>query len=176
MERLRVPFQSDTPAIDEDAVIRGGGEPLWIAQELARQKAADVFARHGEAVVIGCDQLAALAGEVLGKPGSDAAAIAQLKRLRGREHRLLTAVAIAHPGGLVEFVDVARLTMRDLTDTEIERYVRAEQPLDCAGSYKIEGLGVTLFERIDSRDHTAIVGLPLMQLSGELRRLGFAMP
>lgn len=176
LERLRVPFVCEAPGVDEGAAALRDKDPLSVAQELARSKARAVFERHPQSVVIGCDQVVTMGGERLGKPGSAAAAIAQLQRLRGREHRLLTAVAIVHPGGLAEFVDVTRLSMRALSDAEVERYVKAEQPVDCAGSYKVEALGITLFDRIDSRDHTAITGLPLLQLSAELRRLGFAMP
>ena len=88
----------------------------------------------------------------------------------------MTAVALVRDERLIEFHDITRLTMRDLSDREIERYVAAEQPLDCAGSYRIEGLGITLFERIDTRDQTAIVGLPLLRLSEALRALGFPLP
>lgn len=176
MERLQVPFTVDTPDVEEDDVKQAGGNPLAIVQELARQKATRVFARNTSGVVIGCDQAACIDNRMLDKPGNAENAIAQLKDLRGREHRLITAVAIAHSGGLVEFADTTRLVMRDLTDGEIERYVHAEQPYDCAGSYKIEGLGITLFERVDGRDHTAIMGLPMLQLSNELRDIGVLLP
>ena len=126
--------------------------------------------------MIGCDQVAVLDNQLLDKPGTVDGATAQLRQLRGREHRLITAVTILHSDGMIEFADVTRLQMRTLTDGEISRYVQSEQPLDCAGSYKIEGLGITLFERIDSHDQTAIIGLPLIQLSNELRKLGVPLP
>ncbi|MFN3241814.1 MAG: Maf family protein [Planctomycetota bacterium] len=176
MERLQVPFDVEVPDVDEAPAKASGAQPQAIVQELARTKARAVFDRHPKSVVIGCDQAAVLEGDLLSKPHTEANAIAQLQSLRGREHRLITAVAIAHHDGLVEFTDITRLTMRALSDAEIERYVQREQPLDCAGSYKIEGLGVTLFDRIDTRDHTAIIGLPLMQLCAELRKLGVALP
>ncbi|MCK5942586.1 MAG: septum formation protein Maf [Planctomycetes bacterium] len=176
MQRLRVPFSVHSPNVDESEVKRSGIEPTAIVQELARLKVAAVRELHPNAVVIASDQAAVLDGRLFDKPGNVATAIDQLQRLRGREHRLLTAVAIAHHDGVVEFTDLTRMTMRRLSDAEIERYVRAERPLDCAGSYRVEGLGVTLFERIDTRDHTAIMGLPLMRLSAELRRLGVALP
>jgi septum formation protein len=132
--------------------------------------------RHPAAVVIGSDQGAVLDAALLDKPGSEANATAQLRALRGRAHDLVTAVAIAHPAGLVTFTDVTTLWMRDLTDEEIARYVQRERPLQCAGSYMIESLGVALFDRVESEDHTAIVGLPLARLSRELRALGFALP
>lgn len=176
LARLRLPFTCEPPDVDETAVKRRLREPLAAVQELARQKALAVAARFPAALVIGSDQVATIDGTVLDKPGTAPNAIAQLRLLAGREHRLLTAVAIAHPGGLVAFVDTTTLRLRHLTDAEIERYVAAESPLDCAGSYKIEGLGITLFDRIDSADQTAIVGLPLLALSGALRGLGLLLP
>lgn len=176
LERLCVPFTVEAPGIDEAVAKSAGGNPLAIVQQLALQKATAVQRRHPDAIVIGCDQVATVDGIVLDKPGTEANARAQLQALRGREHRLLTAVAIAHAGGLREFVDTTRLILRPLADDEIARYLAADAPFDCAGSYKIEGLGITLFDRIDSRDYTAIVGLPLMQLSAELRRLGLRLP
>ena len=175
MERLQVPFTTEEPDVNEEDV-KTGANPLAIVQELARRKANAVYARHPNGVVIGCDQAVCLENRMLGKPGNAENAIAQLRELRGQEHRLLTAVAIAHRGGLVEFVDTTRLVMRDLSDGEIDRYVRTEEPFDCAGSYKIECLGITLFERIDGRDQTAIIGLPLMQLCTELRQIGVLVP
>ncbi|MCA3007275.1 MAG: septum formation protein Maf [Phycisphaerales bacterium] len=176
LARLRLPFVCERPGVDEDAVKRALGEPLAIVRDLARAKARAVAARHPGAVVIGGDQGAEVDGALLDKPGDAARATAQLQRLRGREHQLLTAVAVAHPGGLVEWVETTRLTMRALGDDAIARYVAAEQPFDCAGSYKIEGLGIGLFDAIAGDDQTAIVGLPLLRLCRELRALGMLLP
>ena len=176
MERLRVPFTCEAPDVDEDDVKQLGHEPLVTVQELARRKAMAVFERNPTCVVIGSDQAVVVDNQLLDKPGDRAGAIAQLMQLRGREHRLITAVTIAHNGGLIEFCDTTRLVMRDLTDDEIARYVDNDEPFDCAGSYKVEQQGITLFERIDSHDHTAIVGLPMMQLGNELRKLGVRLP
>ena len=176
LTRLKLPFETVAPGVDEVAVKAAGGPAREVVEELARRKAEAVRRLRPSDVVIGSDQAAVLDGEVLDKPGTEANALAQLRSLRGRRHQLITAVAVAHPGGIERFTDVTNLTMRRLTGEEITRYVRAEMPLDCAGSYKIEGLGVTLFEQIETRDHTAIVGLPLAQLSDTLRDLGFALP
>jgi len=176
LERLRLPFTTAAPEVDEDSVKRGNHTPLTLAQDLARKKAEAVFARHPEAVVIGSDQTACVGSKVYDKPGSIDNAIAQLRELRGKEHLLITAVAIAYRGGLVEFKDTTRMLMRDLSEHEIARYVRNDEPIHCAGSYKIEGLGISLFERIDGQDHTAIMGLPLMRLSRELRQIGVPLP
>lgn len=176
MERLQVPFTCEAPGVDEQDVKQLGHKPMVVVEELARRKATAVFDRNPTCVVIGSDQAAVLDDDLLDKPKNRAGAIQQLHRLRGREHRLITAVAIAHDKGLTEFCDITRLIMRDLTDQEIARYVDAEKPFDCAGSYKIEQLGITLFEHIDSRDHTAIIGLPLLQLTHELRKIGVPLP
>lgn len=176
LQRFGLPFEAVAPGVDEDVVKRAGGAPATIVRELARCKAQAVAARRPGAVVLGSDQAVAVDGAVLDKPGSAAKAMAQLEHLQGRAHELLTAVAIVHPGGVVEFVDATRLWMRALSHEAIVRYVAAEQPFDCAGSYKIEGLGITLFDRIDGADHTAIQGLPLLRLGQELRRLGFLLP
>ncbi|MFY9343559.1 MAG: nucleoside triphosphate pyrophosphatase [Planctomycetota bacterium] len=176
LARLGVPFECERPGVDEDAVKRGVRDPLALVQELARRKALAVAARHPSAIVVGGDQAASIDGIVVDKPGTAANAAAQLTRLAGREHRLLTAVAIAHPRGLVEWVDTAVLIMRPLTGPEITRYLAADSPLDCAGSYKIESLGIALFDRIEASDQTAIVGLPLLRLCRELRALGVPLP
>jgi len=176
LERLRVSFTCAAPGVDEAAVKRSMPEPLAVVRELARQKAVAVQRQHPRAIVIGGDQAATIDGALLDKPGTAANAKAQLQRLQGQEHQLLTAVAIAHPGGLVEFVDATFLRMRQLDDDEIERYLAAEQPFDCAGSYKIEGLGIALFQRIRGDDQTAITGLPLLRLCQELRALGVPLP
>jgi len=176
LERLRLPFTCVAPQVDEAAVKATIQEPMQLATELARRKALAVAKDHPDALVIGSDQVATLDGTVLDKPGSAARAAAQLQRLQGREHQLITAVAIAHGGEVAAFVDVARLCMRMLSAAEIERYVAQDQPFDCAGSYRIEGLGIGLFCAISCEDQTAIVGLPLLRLCAELRQLGLAIP
>ncbi|MCS6969756.1 MAG: nucleoside triphosphate pyrophosphatase [Planctomycetota bacterium] len=176
LARLGLPFAWEAPEIDEEASERSALPPRAIAEQLAERKARAVAARHPQAVVIGSDQLAHLDGELLGKPGSAAAAEQQLARLAGREHELVTAVCVLHPQGAERATVVARLRMRALDAASIARYVAADQPLDCAGSYKLEQRGIALFERIACEDHTAIVGLPLLWLSGTLIRLGFPLP
>lgn len=175
--RLGLPFACAAPGVDEAAVKRASlGDPAAVATELARRKALAIAAQRPGAIVIGSDQCACLDGRILDKPGTAANAHAQLAALAGRTHELRTAVAIAHGGDVVEWTEVTRLSMRPLAQTEIERYVAADRPLDCAGSYKIEGLGITLFERVDGADWTAIQGLPLLRLAAELRAFGFHLP
>ncbi len=173
--RLGLRFECEAPGIDEGEV-GSGLAPETRARTLALAKARAVAHRRPGAIVIGSDQVCALADEVLGKPGSVAAACAQLQRLQDREHRLATAVAIVHGGRETSILDVTRLHMRALSNAAIERYVAADQPIDCAGSYRIEGLGISLFDRIESEDQTAIVGLPLLATARALREHGFEVP
>jgi len=179
LARLGVPFRAEAPACDEEEEKRKlppGIAPADLAPALARAKAGSLRAAWPAATILGCDQVAAIGAEVLGKPGTAERAAAQLARLAGREHVLVTAVALLHAGRIHEHVDVTRLSMRPLTAAQIERYVTADAPLDCAGSYRLEARGITLFERIDSADHTAIVGLPLIALTSLLASLGFPVP
>jgi septum formation protein len=126
--------------------------------------------------VIGADQVACTADGILGKAGSLAAAAAQLRRLSGRSHRLITAVTVARGGALKSHRDVSVLRMRTLSDAEIERYLAADNPVDCAGSYKVEALGIALFDAIESADQTAIVGLPMLAVCELLRGFGLRLP
>jgi septum formation protein len=177
LARLTVPFVSEGPGVDEDAVKSDAGlTPHAVAACLAERKARAVADRHPEAVVIGSDQLVQLDGHIVGKPGTAEQARQQLARMAGRSHELVTAVCIIHPGGCEQVTEVATLHMRSLDQDAIARYVAQDQPLDCAGAYKLECLGIALFERILCGDHTAITGLPLIWTSGVLARLGFAVP
>lgn len=177
LARLRVPFDVLGPDVDEEALQRSGAEPSSIALRLAVAKAASVAAKRSDAFVIGSDQVVDLDSEILGKPGDEVRAREQLARLQGRTHRLVTAIALRAPDGTLRtHVDVHRMTLRSLGAVEIERYVAAEQPLDCCGAYKIESLGIALFERIEGDDFTAIPGLPLIALGRLLRESGFEVP
>lgn len=176
LSRLGVPFTAVAPDCDEDAFKARGLSPRGLAETLALAKAESVRAAHPEAVILGSDQVATVDGEVLGKPGSREGAAAQIERLAGRTHLLITAMALVHPGGVLRHTDVARLTMRPLTRAQIERYVAADDPVDCAGAYKLEQRGVALFSSVDAADHTAITGLPLVALCGMLAELGFELP
>lgn len=172
LARLRLDFSVDAPRVDETPGL--GEAPAALAQRLAREKAQDVASRHPGAVVIGADQVADLDGQAIGKPGDHGRAVAQLQAMRGRQVLFHTAVVVLRPAtgfaqGLLATVAVQ---FRPLTDAEIERYLRLEQPYDCAGSAKCEGLGISLLERIDSDDPTALVGLPLMRTCALLRAAG----
>ena len=172
LSRLGVPFEAVAPNVDETP--RPGEKPAELALRLAMAKARDVAQRHPEAVVIGSDQVADLAGEPLGKPGTHERAVAQLRRMRGQTVVFQTALAVVCVATGFEHSDIAavRVVFRDLSEGEIERYLRAEQPYDCAGSAKSEGLGIALLERIDNDDPTALVGLPLIRTCRMIRAAG----
>jgi septum formation protein len=174
--RLGLPFEAIAPAIDEAPL--PGETPDATALRLAREKAAAVARLQLGALVIGSDQVATLDGLQIGKPGDHARALAQLQLMRGRRVVFHTAlclwdgrVADAAAAAQIENVQVF-VTFRDLPDAELDAYLRIEQPYDCAGSAKNEGLGIALLERIDSSDPTALTGLPLIALTGMLRRAG----
>ncbi len=178
LERLGLPFTCVAPECDETALPEE--TPAQQAQRLALAKALAVAHRcDSPAVVIGSDQVASCDGRRFGKPGTVERAIAQLKAQRGREVVFDTAVAVVDTiTGKQECVNVST-TVRfraDLTDTEIERYVWREQPLDCAGAAKVEALGISLLECVHSDDPTALIGLPLIATSRLLRLFGFAIP
>jgi len=176
LSRLHVPFEVHAPEVDETPM--PGERPHALAKRLALSKAHAVARRFPEAVVIGSDQVADLDGEPLGKPGDHARATVQLRRMRGQTLVFQTAVAVVcHASGFAQ-QDLApvRVVFRDLSDDEIERYLRIEQPYDCAGSAKSEGLGIALLEAIDSDDPTALVGLPLIRTCRMLRAAGVVLP
>jgi septum formation protein len=172
LSRLKVEFDIDLPDVDETP--RPGETPRDIALRLAVEKARAVAARHPEAAVIGSDQVADLAGQPLGKPGTHERAVEQLRRMRGQVVVFHTAVAVICLASGFEQVDIApvRVTFRDLTDAEIESYLQAEKPYDCAGSARSEGLGIALLESIENDDPSALVGLPLIRTSRMLRAAG----
>jgi septum formation protein len=178
LARLGLPFEAIAPDCDEDQLKAGLRlEPAALALTLARAKAESLRASQPGAVIVGGDQLVELDGDVLGKPGTAERAVAQLGRLRGRSHRLLTAMVLALPDGSVrEHLDVHTLTMAALSDDALTRYVASDLPLDCAGSYKIESRGVALLTQVEGHDPSAIEGLPLMALASALRGLGFQIP
>ncbi len=175
LSRLRLPFDVARPDVDETA--HDGESPAATAARLADAKAAAIAARHAEAWVVGSDQVADLDGVALGKPGGRDAAIAQLRRMSGRTVQFHTAVCLRHGDGRTFTAsDTTRVRFRALDDAEIIRYVDAEQPYDCAGSFKCEGLGIALFDAIETSDPTALIGLPLIATAALLRRAGFAIP
>jgi septum formation protein len=175
LARLNTPFTVVGPDVDETPAEKEA--PRALALRLALAKARAVAARHPEAVVIGSDQVADLNSIPLGKPGNHERAVLQLQRMRGQTVVFQTAVAVVCAATQFEEVDLAavKVKFRDLSDAEIESYLRTEQPYDCAGSAKSEGLGIALLASIDNDDPTALVGLPLIRTCRMLRAAGIAL-
>jgi septum formation protein len=172
LARLRLPFDVQAPQVDEDAL--PGETPAALALRLADAKANAVALRFPAAVVIGSDQVADLDGTPIGKPGSHARAIEQLRAMRGRSVVFQTAVSVHRrdTGFAATLLAPVTVRFRRLSDAEIEHYLRTEQPYDCAGSAKVETLGIALLDGIESDDPTALVGLPLIRTCELLRRAG----
>ena len=176
LDRLGVSYTAHPHRCDERALPMVSSLDQH-AVALAEGKARSLATEFPDAFIIGSDQIAELAGQVLHKPGTVANARDQLRLLQGRAHRLLTAIALLSPdNSITTSLDVHQMYMRSLSTSEIDRYLAADSPLDCCGSYKIECLGISLFERIEGEDFTAITGLPLISLANLLRGAGFRMP
>jgi septum formation protein len=175
LERLRIPFEQTAPDVDETA--QPGEAPESLALRLAEAKARAAGAANPRALIIGCDQVASLDGTCLGKPGGHTAAVAQLKAMRGRDVVFHTALALLNTAhSTLQLASVpTTVRFRAYSDREIERYLEAERPYDCAGSAKIEGLGIALVERVRNEDPTALIGLPLIELVTMLTHEGVAV-
>ena len=175
LQRLRIPFSVAAPDVDETP--QPGEAPAALAQRLALAKAHAVAAAFPDAVVIGSDQVADLDGLPLGKPGTHERAVAQLRQMRGRTVIFQTAVAVVCKASGFEQVELAavKVRFRNLSDEVIENYLRTEEPYDCAGSAKSEGLGIALLDAIDSDDPTALVGLPLIRTCSLIEAAGIRL-
>ena len=174
LARLRIPFDAVDPATPENLLPEEA--PDARALRLAAEKAAAITIR--DALVIGSDQVACLGQEILRKPGTPVVAAEQLRQCSGKSVSFWTAVALCdtQSGAVMRRLTTSKVTFRDLSDREIEQYVRLDQPFDCAGSFKWESLGITLFSAIDSDDPTSLEGLPLIALCDLLRERGLALP
>lgn len=175
LERLRVPCTVASPELDETPL--PGEFPASLTRRLANAKADAVASRFPGAWVLGSDQVADIEGRILGKPGDHASAVRQLTAMSGRTIHFHTSICLRHDDGRrLQALDITTVRFRALSADEIERYLQAEQPYDCAGSFQCEGLGISLFKEIQSRDPTALVGLPLIATADLLRDAGFAVP
>lgn len=176
LERFGQRFTVAAPDVDETAL--PGETPIDLVARLARAKAEAVAHRHPKSIVIGSDQVALFGREIIGKPGNPERCIDQLKAFSGQRLSFHTAVHViqSDSGSNEGHLDVTTVHFRKLSEEEIERYVARERPVNCAGGFKAEALGISLFERIDSQDPTALIGLPLIWLSAALRRAGLQLP
>ena len=175
LSQLGWPFEAVAPGVDEDKVKSQNNSPEELALILSKFKAEAVFARRPDSCVIGSDQVCTMEGRIFGKPHTIEAATEQISLMQGKKHELLTAVTIIHPGGSESFINRTTLHMRPLSLREIHSYVEEDLPLDCAGSYKLESKGIKLFHKIEMSDHTAIIGLPLIELTNILIKLGYPL-
>jgi len=176
LERIAPPFEVMAPGVDE--ALLAGESPRARAGRLSLAKARAVAERHPKAIVIGSDQVAAAGDRVLDKPGDEATCRAQLGALSGKSAQFFTGCAVVSVDARLSLthLDTTTVMFRALSEKEINRYVAREQPFDCAGGFKVEALGITLFTRIDSHDPTALIGLPLIWLAGALRTAGYLLP
>ena len=175
LERLGLTFAAASPDIDETPLPLE--EPATLVARLAESKARALAARYPQHLIIGSDQAAHLDGTILGKPGGFAAARRQLRACSGRRVEFLTGLCLldSRTGQAQTLVEPFAVAFRELTDGQIEHYLEREQPYDCAGSFKVEGLGIALFERLDGADPNALIGLPLIQLIRLLEQAGVAV-
>ncbi|MCA9019223.1 MAG: septum formation protein Maf [Planctomycetaceae bacterium] len=176
LKRLGLDFETRDPQVDEALFKQAGFTPETLAEVLALEKAKQVSQQNPEAIVIGGDQLVSFENTILGKPGSEQAAMEQLMSMQGQTHTLITAIAVTGPDFIETHINCTLLKMRTLDRDAIKRYIRFDQPLDCAGAYKLESRGITLFEEIQSTDHSAITGIPLIALTTLLIKAGVTLP
>jgi len=176
LRRLGLEFETCDPQVDETQFKQAGLAPEILAETLAKEKAKGVYQQNPTAIVIGGDQLVSFEEMILGKPGTAERALEQLMSMQGKSHLLITAIAVLGPGFVETHVNYTKLKMRQLDRETITRYIQFDQPLNCAGAYKLESQGITLFEEIESTDHSAISGIPLMALTTLLIQTGVRLP
>lgn len=176
LDRLGLPYSAQAPDVDETP--SRDESPDAYVERIAREKAEALAGEHPDALIIGSDQAAVIDGHILGKPRTKARAQAQLIRASGRTVEFLTGIALldTRSGKLQSDVVPFRVHFRQLDPTAVDRYLEREQPYDCAGSFKAEGLGIVLFERMEGDDPTALIGLPLIRLTGMLQDAGLNLP
>ena len=174
--RLGLEFECMPPNVDEDKYKSLEYSPIELANKLAFEKAKAIHENNPEAIVIGSDQLAECDGTILNKPGNRSNAIEQISFLQGREHRLITSFTVFNGLQHQTKTNITILKMRNLSKPQIETYIDTDTPFDCAGSYKLEKHGISLFEKIQTDDHSSIIGLPLIELTNLLNEMGVITP
>jgi septum formation protein len=168
LQRLGINFVCHAPNVIESEFKSQFTNPRELATALALAKAQDIAKDNHDAIVIGGDQVASFEGEILGKPKTFQNAFNQLSKFNGKTHELITSICIIHGSIRHDIQDITKLTMRNLSDKQIREYLQVDEPLDCAGSYKLERLGIALFSKIETNDSSAIEGIPLMAVSDYL--------
>jgi septum formation protein len=176
LKRLGHEFQCVPPNVDEDQFKDIIKDPIELAERLGFEKAKAVSQKYKDKIIIGSDQLAECGGIFLSKPKNFENALSQLRILNNKEHRLITSFTVFSGDNFVTKTNITTLKMRDLNDSQLENYLRLDTPYDCAGSYKLELHGISLFESIETTDHTAIIGLPLIELGSVLNKMNLMTP
>ena len=176
LELLGKPFEAIKPLVDEDSLKDPKLMPVALAEKLAFAKAASLTSVYPDAIIIGGDQLVSFQNQILGKPKTFEKAFSQIEAMSGNTHELITSIAVLSSDKNICFTNITRMHMRKLSSEQIKAYIEIDQPLDCAGGYKIEKSGITLFEKIETSDFTAIQGLPLIELTTSLNQLGLIIP
>ncbi|MCX7554536.1 Maf family protein [Marinicella sp. S1101] len=174
LKRLSIPFQAVSPDIDETPLAQE--QPKQLVSRLSMEKAQALSKQFPQATLIGSDQVCVAGADICGKPITAERAVEQLQSFSNSCITFFTGLCVLAPGQCLTHVDATKVTFRNLERAELERYVDKEQPLDCAGSFKVEGLGVSLFEQISSDDPTALMGLPMIKMCEFLRQLGYQLP
>lgn len=172
LEQIGLKVKCIAPECDENQFKNSDAPPKELAKKLSELKLNSVKENYPNEVIIAGDQIAALGSEILSKPGNIKNATKQLLKLSGKVHKLFTAISVSHQSKTVTILNETTLHMRELTESQIHNYLTIDTPFDCAGSYKIEQMGITLFSKIESNDHTAIIGVPLMELVSLLDEFG----
>jgi len=176
LKQLGLVFSCHSPPVDESVFKDQGLDPRELSLKLSKLKAQAVYSLYPQDMVIGADQVCALDRMIISKPGSFEQAMRQLEFMQGQTHSLFTSFSVMTKDREINHCIEAKLKMRSLTSLEIERYLKHDEPYQCCGSYRLEALGISLFESIDCVDHTSIIGLPLMTLSETLRSFGLNLP
>jgi len=176
LERLNISFSTAAPNIDEKAFKAKGLDHIQLSKELSLLKARNISTFYDDAIVLGGDQVASFNQTILSKPKTKQRAFEQLKSMAGKEHELITSLVIIANGQEYIYTSIAKMKMRQLTDTQISRYIDIDSPLHSCGSYRLEALGISLFESINCEDYTSIIGIPLMWTARKLSELGVSVP
>jgi septum formation protein len=176
LERLGIEFLTANSDFDEQPLKDKISDPIELTKELSIAKAQAVAKNNPDAIIIGSDQVCHIDGAILGKPGTIIGAQNQLMRLQGKIHELITSYAIIEGEKVIVSTNITKLKMRKLSENQVKKYLSTDNPIDCAGAYKLELNGISLMEYIDTEDYTSIIGLPLIKLANDLNKLGIVVP